>query len=122
MNEEKIIDVRKLIGLRLKEARELMGLSQRKLGLLTGLSDKTISAYEKARVLPPLEVLIRISKQLNKPVSYFLGEDNAIERLTSKIARLQGSLNALENVLNELKNELSTCEDQIIRVSSKDNN
>ena len=113
MNEDKVIDIRKLIGLRLKEARELMGLSQRKLGLLTGLSDKTISAYEKARVLPPLEVLIRISKQLNKPVSYFLGEDNAIERLTSKMAKLQGSLNALEAVLNNLKTELSDCQNQI---------
>lgn len=113
MDEEKVIDIRALIGMRLKEARESMGLSQRKLGLLTGLSDKTISAYEKARVLPPLEVLIRIAKQLNKPVSYFLGEDNAIERLVSKMARLQGELNVLEATLEELKHELSTCQKQI---------
>ncbi len=119
MSEEKLVDIRKLIGDRLKEAREALGLSQRKLGLLTGLSDKTISAYEKARVLPPLEVLLRIAKQLNKPVSYFLGEDNAVERLSSRIIQLESVFDKLEVMISDLKKELGDCADTLPESTKK---
>ncbi len=113
MNAKKLVDVRVLIGQRLKKAREEINLSQRKLGLLTGLSDKTISAYEKARVLPPLEVLIKIAKQLGKPVSYFLGEDNPIERLTSRIIQLNKQIKRLKKELNSIEIQFKNCEQLI---------
>jgi len=109
MEVDKIVDLRALIGERLKKAREAAGLSQRKLGLLTGLSDKTISAYEQGRVTPPLETLVRIAKQLGKPISYFLGEDNPSERLASRLYKLQQVLAHVEEVLNQVKEELLRC-------------
>ena len=88
---------------RLKQARELAGLSQRELGLLVGLSDKSISAYEQGRVLPPLDILPKIAKYLDKPISYFLSEENVTDTLLLKIEQLEDFLSELKGLVLELK-------------------
>ncbi|MHC1716749.1 MAG: helix-turn-helix domain-containing protein [Candidatus Dojkabacteria bacterium] len=62
----------KIFAERLKIAREEKGYSQKDLGLRVGLSDKSISIYEKGTVYPPVTNLLKISKELNKPIGYFL--------------------------------------------------
>lgn len=57
---------------KLKNARLESGYSQRELALRVGLSDKSISAYEKGDVYPPVANLLIISKVLKKPISYFI--------------------------------------------------
>lgn len=62
----------KIFAERLKEAREAMGYSQRVLGMRVGLSDKSISMYENGTVYPPVGNLLKIAKELNKDIGYFL--------------------------------------------------
>ena len=62
----------KIFAERLKTAREQMGYSQRILGMRVGLSDKSISMYEKGTVYPPVTNLLKIAKELEKDISYFL--------------------------------------------------
>ncbi len=68
----------KEFGLRLKNARQQKGLSQRGLGLALGLSDKTISSYESFRSYPNLDLLVRISDILDKPIEYFVSSSKEI--------------------------------------------
>jgi transcriptional regulator with XRE-family HTH domain len=37
-----------------------------------GLSDKSISIYERGDMYPPITNLLKIAKELNKDISYFL--------------------------------------------------
>ena len=62
----------KIFAERLRKAREEMGYSQRILGIRVGLSDKSISMYEKGTVYPPVGNLLKIAKELEKDISYFL--------------------------------------------------
>ncbi len=62
----------KTFAQRLREAREEMGYSQKMLGVRVGLSDKSISMYEKGTVYPPVTNLLKIAKELNKDIGYFL--------------------------------------------------
>ncbi len=62
----------KIFAQRLKKAREDMGYSQRSLGMRVGLSDKSISVYENGYTYPPIGNLLKIAKELNKSISYFL--------------------------------------------------
>jgi len=62
----------KTFAKRLREARERKGYSQKMLGVRVGLSDKSISMYEKGSVYPPVTNLLKIAKELDKDISYFL--------------------------------------------------
>ncbi len=88
---------------RLKTAREVKGISQRKLGMVLGLSDKAISAYESGRTYPPLDTLIKIAKELSKPMTYFLDEDVKEASLISKIDKLSFDLKDFSKDLEETR-------------------
>lgn len=88
---------------RLKTAREVKNISQRKLGMILGLSDKAISAYESGRTYPPLDTLIKMAKELDKPVSYFLDEDTQEASLISKIDKLAFELKDFSKELAETR-------------------
>jgi transcriptional regulator with XRE-family HTH domain len=62
----------KIFAERLRKAREDMRYSQKVLGMRVGLSDKSISMYEKGIVYPPVGNLLKIAKELNKDIGYFL--------------------------------------------------
>lgn len=101
-----------LIGPRIKEAREEINMSQRDLGMSLGLSDKAVSAYEAARTIPPLETLVRIADELNKPLDYFINPnspDYTVETKLSVIARnikkMTTEIKNLEKVVKELEND-----------------
>lgn len=85
-------------GYKLKSAREQKGMSQRGLGLALGLSDKTISSYESTRSFPNLEVLIKISEILEKPVEYFVS--------SSKRVQLEEHIKRIENKQNEIMEDI----------------
>jgi len=57
---------------RLRDAREKKGFSQKSLGMRVGLSDKSISMYEQGEVYPPVSNLLKIAKELEEDISYFL--------------------------------------------------
>lgn len=62
----------KIFAQRLRKAREEKGFSQKMLGVRVGLSDKSISMYEKGTVYPPVTNLLKIAKELDKDIAYFL--------------------------------------------------
>ena len=62
----------KIFAERLRRAREEKGYSQKTLGIRVGLSDKSISIYEKGSMYPPVTNLLKIAKELEKDISYFL--------------------------------------------------
>ena len=100
--------IRKRLAQRLRQARKEKGYSQRDLGLLTGLSDKSISAYEKGKVIPPLEVLIRLAKELDKPVSYFVEEDlNPVEEASVLLKKVQEEVKSIQEKLEDIRQKLS---------------
>lgn len=93
---ENPMDERKKLALRIKNAREEAHISQKELGDSIGVSDKSISSYEKARSMPPIEKLKKIATKTNKPLTYFT------EETTAKIDILS-RLNVVEKQLSEIK-------------------
>lgn len=57
------------IGARIKKARKEKGLTQEELGDLLGRTQRTIQAYEKDEVIPPLNILDKISNILDISIS-----------------------------------------------------
>lgn len=92
---------------RLKKAREEFGVSQKELGLMLGLSDKAISAYESARITPPIHTLKKISEYLKKPLSYFVDEDEDSYSLQTRFASMETSFIELQKQFMDIKQKLN---------------
>lgn len=92
------------IGKKIRKAREDQSISQKDLGMALGLSDKAVSAYEASRTIPPLETLVRIAEELNKPLDYFL-DSNADEYA------LETKLSTMEHTVSNLLNEIHKIQD-----------
>jgi len=60
------------VGERLKMARQMAGMSMRALAEQTGVSAMAISKYERDRMTPSSDVLIRLAQALNVQVGFFL--------------------------------------------------
>jgi len=67
------MDAKKL-GKKIKIARVELDLTQTDLAEEIKAKQKSISRYENGISLPALETLVKISKVLKKPTSYFLDE------------------------------------------------
>lgn len=94
---------------RLNEARRESRLSQERLGILAGIDEATASArlnqYEKGKVEPNFDTLIRIAAVLNIPVSYFFEENDEIAWLIKTLYRADEL--QLQSVLSHAKCILS---------------
>lgn len=64
------------IGMRIAEARRAKGLSQEGLAHLTGYTLAAIQSWEKGRRHPQMEALVRLSCDLDHPVSWFFEESD----------------------------------------------
>lgn len=87
---------------KLRQARIEAALSQKELAGALKLSDRTISAYEKGRAMPPLDTLQVISNLTHKSINYFLDEE--IE--TQEDFDLQLKLKKIEIELLQIKKAL----------------
>jgi len=67
------MDAKKL-GKKIKLARIELDLNQTDLADKIGAKQKSISRYETGLSMPSIETLMKISKVLKKPASYFLEE------------------------------------------------
>lgn len=91
---------------KIRQARVEAALSQKELASALKLSDRTISAYEKGRALPPLDTLQSISNLTHKSINYFLEEDQEIEEnfdLQLKLKKIELELIQIKKVLKEHK-------------------
>ena len=72
----------------IRRARKLRGLTQKELAIKTGISQTTVSALELGKIkAPTISMLIKLSKALNLPISYFVGEDKLSEIPTCKLCK-----------------------------------
>lgn len=86
---------------RIKVAREYARLSQQELGDILGLSDKSISAYEKGRSIPPVEKLKKIAEATNRPLSYFTEEDEDEALIVAKLITVERELADIKKLLKK---------------------
>lgn len=66
------------IGARVKLARKIAGWSQQQLGDVAGITFQQIQKYERGQNRISASRLVEIAKALNKPISYFYGDENTV--------------------------------------------
>ncbi len=72
----------------IKKVRVSSGLSQEKLAKKLGVSNKTVSAYERGRAIPPIPTLVKIAEIVNISLPELLGiedNDNSVAERLKKI-------------------------------------
>ncbi|MBO8140226.1 MAG: LexA family transcriptional regulator [Thermosipho sp. (in: Bacteria)] len=67
------------IGEKIKNLRSERGLSQEELAKRVGVSRESISHYENGRVIPPIDVLEAIAKELGVSITYFFTNEETTE-------------------------------------------
>ena len=89
------------IAQRIRNARKDAHISQDALGKGIGVSDKSISAYEQGRSIPPIGKLKKIALITNHPLSYFT-EDNVDDALiTTKLLTIERELVEIKKLLKK---------------------
>jgi transcriptional regulator with XRE-family HTH domain len=88
---------------RIRTARRNARLSQDALGKGLGLSDKSISAYEQGRSIPPITKLKRIAELTSYPLAYFTQEDTDEITISSKLAAIERELAEVKKLLRSKK-------------------
>jgi len=81
----------------IKVARVTTGLSQREFAERLGLSDKTISAYETGRAVPPAIVIAEIAKVTGVGVANLLNDE-------SNSKNKNNILNKLDEIIIRISN------------------
>jgi len=94
------MDIKKSVGLKIKEFRETSGMTQADLAEITGRSVDTISHLERGLSLPNFRTLELLSENLDIPMRDFFPASKA-ELKSAKRASLHGRLVALANSLNQ---------------------
>lgn len=92
------------ISRRIRSARENAHLSQDKLGELVGVSDKSISAYEQGRSVPPINKLKKLAEATRHPLSFFTAEDPDNAIIATKLSQVAKLLNEIKEILSKMKN------------------
>jgi len=70
----KELDPKKVVGLKIREARKEMGLTQTQFGAMSHYDKAYICRIEKGSMSLNIEKLVTFSKYLKKPVYYFLSD------------------------------------------------
>ncbi len=92
-----------VLGKRIKEVRKSRDLTQDDLAQMIGVSKVTICYWEKEIKKPSTKNLILLSKKLNTPVEYLIGND---EYVVSESDNNYGLMMTNEEIdlINELRN------------------
>lgn len=89
---------------KIKQARVEAALSQKDLASSLKLSDRTISAYEQGRAVPPVDTLAAISDLTHKSISYFVDDAIAVQTdldLAVKVKQIELELLQIKKALQE---------------------
>lgn len=91
-----------ILGKVISRARKLAKLSQKELGDKLSISDKTISAYESSRAIPPVPTLKRIAEITNQPIDIFFQSDDK-NRVNIVNLKLDTIIEELDKIKKYLK-------------------
>lgn len=90
----------------IKKARATSGLSQKELAKRLGVSDKTVSAYETGRAIPPAPTLTKISRITGVSLNGIFGiKEDQDEKLLRKLDELSQRVSSIEEVLTKFVKE-----------------
>jgi len=70
-----------IVGKRIKEQRERLGLSLREAADKIGMSVGYLSTIERGEGLPSVEKIRTISKGLGRPLIWFIGEEDVMDKI-----------------------------------------
>lgn len=96
------------VGKRLANYRNAKGLTQQALGMRVGRKANAIRAYEAGRVAIPIDMVVKLSKELGFSIEeLLLGNDGSFESMVEKNVK-QLSANRITLYIRLLSAELST--------------
>ncbi|RMD77315.1 XRE family transcriptional regulator [Candidatus Dojkabacteria bacterium] len=88
---------------KIKMARLESSMSQLEVGRVLGVTDKTISAYESGRIVPPVDKLMALAEIFKKPITYFLGLDPRDYKVASRLRAVEIALRDVRRQLSEIR-------------------
>jgi transcriptional regulator with XRE-family HTH domain len=91
------------LATRIRTARKNAHLSQLDLGEGIGVSDKSISAYEQGRSIPPIEKLKKIATLTSHPFAFFTEENIDETTITAKLLTIERELAEVKKLLKKVK-------------------
>lgn len=91
------------LAVRIRAARREAHLSQHELGDGIGVSDKSVSAYEQGRSVPPISKLKKIAETTQHPLSFFTQENINEATITAKLTSIERELSEVKRLLKEAK-------------------
>jgi transcriptional regulator with XRE-family HTH domain len=94
-----------MLGDRIREARAAKGWKQKNLAAEVEVEPITVSRWERGATTPDLDVLRLVAEATDKPLSYFVSDDEP-PALDSRVATLEQSLARLEQKLDLLLERL----------------
>ncbi|MFH1388607.1 MAG: helix-turn-helix transcriptional regulator [bacterium] len=89
----------------IKKARVVADLSQKELAEKLGVSDKTVSAYETGRAIPPTVTLAKIAEITKVSISDMLGPqegDYPDKDIRKRLERMEERVSNLEQTIIKL--------------------
>lgn len=100
------------LGDRIREARASKGWKQRELASEVEVEPITVSRWERGATTPDLDVLRLVAEATDKPLSYFVAGDEAVdagavEKLERAAAKLSKQADRIERLLEEIRAELA---------------
>ena len=84
----------------IQQARKSAGFSQKELAQKLSVSNKTISAYESSRAVPPVPTLKKIAEITRQPINIFFQEGEE-----DKLAFINQKLDILMEEIRKIKKE-----------------
>jgi transcriptional regulator with XRE-family HTH domain len=95
----------RMLGERIREARAAKGWKQKNLAAEVEVEPITVSRWERGATTPDLDVLRLVAEATDKPLSYFVSDDQP-PALDARVATLEQSLARLEQKLDLLLERL----------------
>lgn len=86
------------LATKIKRARAIAGLSQKELAVRLNLSDKTISAYEQGRAIPPVPTLEKIANITGQNMNFFINNSHV-----DKLDEINKKLDLILKEMQKLK-------------------
>lgn len=99
------------IGNIIFQERMKLKISQSELGKKIGVVGKQVSNYEKGKLIPPMDVMIKLCDVFNCELGYLLGEKDYLNKTKSKTAiiNLMGLTEESINTICKITGENKSC-------------